>query len=141
RRGPLLVLELVHRRPAVDEAHQVERAPGDGGVVAHGNGLGVGYVGPLEGGDDAPLPQDPVVPVSRRFRRRDADGAAQLAAMDVVELVLRAAREQAVLDGLTLARWDVVVHPRRQPLEVDHKFPTSCSRYSANLALAASTFP
>src|SRR5205807_3380975 len=97
------------------------------------------HVGPLEGLDDAALPEDPAIPVRRRRGGRDSDRAVEPTPPDLVDLVLRSTRDEAGFDGLSLAERDVVVQPRRQPVEVDHRLPTSCSRYSANLALAASS--
>ena len=74
----------------------------------------MGDLGTVKRLDDSPLAQDALVPVRR---------------------------EQGFLNRLTRAGEAIVVHPLREPLKVDHMFPTSNSRYSANLAFAASNFP
>ena len=130
-----------HRRPAIDEPHQVEGPSQHRGVLADGHGGGVGHLGPVQGLDDAPLAQDALITVGRRLRWRDADHTAGLTPADLVDVVLGTTGQDAVLDGLALARQPLPVHPGGQPLEVDHRFPSSSSMYSANLALAASSFP
>ena len=97
RRGPAA---LVHRRPPVDETHQVEGPAQDRGVGAHGDGLGVGHVGAVQGLDDAPLPVDALVPGGRRRWWRDPHRAVQVAAADLVDLVLGAAGHEPMLDRL-----------------------------------------
>ena len=66
-----------------------------------------------------------------------AQGAVEVAAAELVDLVLAAARDEALRERLALAGETGVVHPRRESVEVDHRFPTSCSRYSANFSRAA----
>src|SRR5438128_621436 len=90
------------------------------------------HVGPVERLDDPPLAQDSLVAVCGRARRRNPDDAAFVAAANVVDLVLGAAREEAVIDRLALAGQALVVHPCGKPVEIHHRFPTSCSKYSVN---------
>ena len=65
----------VHRRPAVDPAHQVEGAAEHRRVLAHPDGLGVGHLGAVERLDDPPLADDALVAVGRRGGRWDPDHA------------------------------------------------------------------
>ncbi len=133
-----------HGRPAVHEAHEVEGAAEHRGVGAQGDGLGVGDVGAVEGLDDAPLAHDALVPIGHRGGRRDADGAVHVAATHLVDLVLAAAGDVAVLDRRADAQ-ALGVHPGGQLVhpgqggavvvgrvqrfsEVAHRFPTSSSR-------------
>src|SRR5262249_25009497 len=108
--------------------------------LAHADGLGVRHLGAVERLDDAPLPQDALVAVDGCRRGRDADDAVQITAPELVDLVLRTPGDERVLERLTLAVEALVVHPRCELVEVDHRFPTSCSRYSAYFALAAASF-
>ena len=50
----------------------------------------------------------------------DPDDTALLSTTDLIDLVLCAAGEQPLLDGLALAGQAGVVHPRGKPLEIDH---------------------
>ena len=86
-----------HRGPAVDEAHEVEGPAEHRLVGAHGDGLGVGHVRPVERLDDPPLAHDAVVARRGRARRRDAHGAVQVAPAQLVDLVLAAPGDVAVL--------------------------------------------
>src|SRR5262245_40019508 len=141
RRGP--AVREPHRRPAVDEAHEVEGAAEHRRIGAHRDRSGVRHVRAVQGLDDAPLAHDALVPRGRRARRRDADGAVKVAAADLVDLVLRSARDVTVLDRLALAWEPFTVHPRAEALDVDagdaraHRLPTSCSRYSAYFSRAS----
>ena len=131
----------VHRRPAVDEAHQVEGAAEHRRVLAHADGRGVRHVGAVERLDDAPLAQDALVAVgrapsaagcgSRRGGRRAGSRRSRSGCRR---------RRSACSSGSPLPARPCVVHPGREPVEVDHRFPTSCSRYSAYFALAAASF-
>ncbi len=141
-----------HRRPAVDEAHQVEGPPEHRRVGADGDGLRVRHVGPAERLDDPPLAHDALVARGGRARRGDAHGAVQVAAAQLVDLVLAAAGDVAVLErrpdpeplGVEPGRQLVHVgdrrhlHLQRRLLGRAHRFPTSSSRYLAYFALAAS---
>ena len=141
-----------HRRPAVDEAHQVEGPPEHRLVGAHGDGLGVRHVGAVERLDDPPLAHDALVARGGRARRRDAHGAVQVAAAQLVDLVLAPPGDVAVLErrpdpeplGVEPGRQLVDVGDRRRVglerglLGRAHRFPTSSSRYLAYFALAAS---
>src|SRR6202022_3946489 len=131
---------VVHRRPAVDESHQVERTTENGGVRAHRDGRSMRHIRAVQRLDDPPLPKYPPVAVGWSAGRRDADHAGFLAAADLVDLVLGAAREKPSLYRLALAGQRGAVHPVGKARNVDHRFPTSRSRYSANLARAASRF-
>ena len=91
---------------------------------------GVGYLGPVERLDDPPLPQDAGIPALGRRGGRDPHRAVELTALDLVDLVLRAARHVAVLDRFTFAGEPDVVHPGLELLDVDHTFPISSSRLS-----------
>src|SRR5439155_23338968 len=62
----------VHRRPAVDEPHDVEGPAQDRRVGASADRLRVWHVGAVERVDDAPLAQDAVVAALRRGGGRDA---------------------------------------------------------------------
>src|SRR3546814_17630902 len=88
RQGATLV---VHRRPAVDEAYQVEGAAEHARVLAQRDGFGVGHVGAGEGVDDAVLADDALGPVGRCGGGRDAHDAAQVAAGELVDVVMIAA--------------------------------------------------
>ncbi len=101
----------VHRRPAVDPTHQVEGAAEHRRVLAHADGGGVRHLGAVERLDDAPLAQDALVAVDGRRRRRDADHAVEVAPPQLVDLVLRTAGDERVLERLTLAVEALVVHP------------------------------
>ena len=58
-----------------------------------------------------------------------------VAAADLVDLVLASRRRRTrCSSGSPFPGSPCVVHPCREPLEVDHRFPTSCSRCSANFA-------
>jgi hypothetical protein len=120
----------VHRRPAVDETHQVEGAAEDGGVVAHPDRRGVRDLGAVEGFDDAPFAQDALVAVRWRAGRRHPQHAAVLAAADLVDDVLGAAGQEPGLQWFPDARQLLTVHPVRQACGVDvaHRLPTVVSR-------------
>src|ERR1019366_3554762 len=77
-----------HRRPAVDEAHDVEGPAQHAGVLAHGHGRGVGYVRPGGRPDDPPLAQDALVARGGGGARRDAQRTVDLAPPDLEDLVL-----------------------------------------------------
>ncbi|MDT5324972.1 MAG: hypothetical protein QOF25_2124 [Mycobacterium sp.] len=153
RLGPHPV--LIHRGPSVDEAHQIERATEHRRVVAYTDGGRVRNLGAVERLDDAPLAQNPLVPVRRGTRRWHADDAALVAPGELVDHVLRAAGQKPRGQRLPRARQRRTVHPLGEAVDVDagadadvrssggcgrfgHRLPTSSSRYSANLALAAS---
>ena len=121
----------VHRRPAVDEAHQIERAPEDLGIGADSDRLRVGDVGAVEGFDDAPLPQDALVAVRGCAGRWHPQHAAGVTAGDLVDDVLGTAGQKSGVERLSRAGQRRVVHPCRQPAGVErlgHRLPTSCSR-------------
>ena len=133
---------IVHRRPAVDEAHQVEgaaRAPTGPSQTAMRRG--VGHVGAVERLDDAPLAQDAVV--ARRRGPSAAGCAARRAGRRGGSRRSRSAcRRETKRDcssGLALARAspDLVAARPVEALDVDHRLPTSCSRYSAYFGRAA----
>ena len=127
---PLAV--LVHRRPAVDEPHQIEGPAQNRSIRADADGCGMRHVGAVESLDDPPLPQDALVPVGRGSCGGHAKDAHVLAAADLVDDVLRAAGEEARLERLTLASQTRAVHPIGEPRGVDlffgHRLPTSFSR-------------
>ncbi len=136
RPSPLIQL---HRRPAVDETHQVERASQNRGVGAHANSLGVRHVGAVECLDDPPLAQDALVAVRGSAGRWHPQDAAFLAAAQLVDHVLRPAGQEPRLERLTLARQRLAVHPigkarnieaahARSRIRLSHRFPTSFSR-------------
>src|SRR6478735_1900802 len=129
---------MAHRRPPVDEAHDVEGSAQHRRVLAHRDGRGVGDVGAVEGLDDPPLADDPVVSRRRSLGRRDADGAVEVAPADLVDLVLGAAADEPDLQRLALPGQALLVEPGLELLLVDHWLPTSCSMNSAYLARAAS---
>ena len=110
----------VHRRPSVHEAHQVKGTAEDRLVRAHGDGRGVGHVGSLERLDDPPLSEDALVAALRGRGWWDPDGTVQLSPADLVDLVLRPARDVGLGDLLTLPRQSGLVHPPAEAVEVDH---------------------
>jgi len=95
---------LIHRGPAVDEAHQIEGPPQHLWVGAHADRRGVRDVGAIERLDDAPLAQDALVPVGRRALRWHPDDAAVPSAPQFVDDVLGAAGQKLRLQLLTRAR-------------------------------------
>ena len=117
----------VHRRPAVDEAHQVEGPAEHGRVLARGDRGRVRHVGPGERREDAPLAQDALVARGRRAGRRDAQGSLQIAATDLVDLVLRAPGQEALRERLGATTQAAGVHPCDEAFEIDHSFPGSMS--------------
>jgi hypothetical protein len=68
--------------------------------------------------DDAPLAQDPLVAALRRGRRWDAERRMKGSATDLVDLVLRTACDQAVLEGLAASRQALAVHPTGEAGEI-----------------------
>ena len=136
-----------HRRPAVDETHQIEGAAKHGRIGAHRDHRRVRHVGAGQRLDDPPLPQDPGVPVGRRGRRRDPHHAVQVAPADLVDLVLAAPGDVPVGQRRPCTQ-PVSVHPADEPGRVGEnrcfnsgqRFPTSCSRYAANFARANASF-
>ena len=115
-RGPHAALHA-HGRPAVDEAHQVEGAAQHRRVRADGDGLGVRHVRPVQRLDDPPLADDAGVPLGRCGRRRDPHGGVQVAPAQLVDLVLAAPRDVAVLERRPGAE-PFGVHPGHQPVHV-----------------------
>jgi hypothetical protein len=71
--------------------------------------------------DDPPLAHDPVVATRRRGRRWDAQRPVEVTATDLVDLVLRTARDVAVLDRLALPGESLSVHPFGESIDVDHE--------------------
>ena len=110
RRRPLAVLQA-HRRPAVDEAHQVEGPAQHRGVGTDGDGPRVRHVGAVSASMMRHSRMMPVVPGLRRAGRRDAQGAVQVAPADLVDLVLGAAGDEAALDRLALSGDVLAVQP------------------------------
>ena len=131
--------------PAVDEPHQVEGAAQHRRVVAHRDRFGVGHVGAGQGVDDPPLAEDARCPRRRCRARRDPQRRVQVAAADLVDLVLAASRDVALLERRARAGQSLGVEPAGQRLGIEdrvgaHRFPTSCSRYSAYFSRAVASF-
>ena len=133
-----------HRRPAVDEAHQVEGPAEHRGVGADGDGLGVGHVGAVERLDDAPLAEDARRPGSRAPSAAGCAGrrGARRGGSRRSRSGCRRRRS-----GTRWARrcrragpWLVEPGAASRSSVDHHRFPTSCSRYSANFARAAASF-
>lgn len=116
RFGPPAV--LIHRRPAVDETHQIEGPAQHVGVRTHADGCGVRDIGAVERFDDAPLPQDALVAVGWCTGRRHAQHAGFLAAANLVDDVLGAAGQEVRGQRLACTGQAGVVHPICQPCNV-----------------------
>ncbi len=81
-----------HRGPAVDVLHQIEAAPHESGVVAHGQGPGVGDVGVGQRREQPVLAQHGLVAPGGDDAGRTAQGHAVPAPADLEQLVGGAAR-------------------------------------------------